>query len=315
MKFLSGALTSVTGIAIVSQDDANDVNDVVPNFDLDALHKHSLQWDKVPKLPMPCRPMRPSQPLGYGEIEIYVKTLTGKTLTIHIKPKDKIEALKEKIHDMESIPEDQQRLVFAGNQLDDGRTLADYRIEDQSTLHLILRLRGGGAPKFTMSEAILDPKYNYDFTNKKDDGKVYKRGDQTYMRPYGWKRVALNIKKYGGIGWLGGTPRGDRMESEDGEWPVSYHGTTKEFAEKIASTRYDLSKGKRFKYGRGIYSTPDPEIAEKYAQVHTFEGQKYKVLLQNRVNMEGTEVITGMNYFVTATEENVRPYGLLYKKI
>lgn len=164
----------------------------------------------------------------------------------------------------------------------------------------------------------LAPEFNHDFTNRSDGETTYVRGNYPYERPCGSYRIALNVKdKFGNDNaWLGMTG------NASGEWPVSYHGTAKHNAQTIAEEGYKLSRGERFAYGKGIYSTPEIKVAKGYASEFKHEGTSYKCILQNRVNPQYLKVIpkseNGIGtYWLSAAgkdgvdeRELIRPYGI-----
>ena len=178
---------------------------------------------------------------------------------------------------------------------------------------------GGQQPLFYIPDSAFDPTWDCDFTNKIGYGEKCERGEYPYERPYGWNRRAVNVlSKYHDDEWLG--QGGWRNESSPGEWPVSYHGTKIQNVSNIVNEGYDIGKCVRRKFGNGIYSTPSPGVAERYATEFTYKGETMMCILQNRVNLKESDVIDkektgdGAPYFVTPNVDNIRPYGVCLKK-
>ncbi|XP_073319259.1 uncharacterized protein [Pagrus major] len=191
------------------------------------------------------------------------------------------------------------------------------------------------SPRTTVKINLQDffhPQYNYDFTNIKDGSTTHLRGNEPYIRPCGWNRVALRVtKKYDdGDVWLG---------TGKDAWPVSYNGHNMDGSLGIILTHGGspsdepsfldaaatslVTEGTR---GRGAYSTPDIKMAEKYCKKFKskVDGKTYKVVLQNRINPEKRVKCQRDNIWVVyipeghtevqtraTVQESIRPYGLL----
>ncbi|EAL67096.1 hypothetical protein DDB_G0280589 [Dictyostelium discoideum AX4] len=248
-------------------------------------------------------------------ITIFVKTLIGKTITLAVEPSMSVDTLKSIIYMKEGIELNHQRLIFAGRQLEDDKSLFDYNIQKESTIVMVYKFLGGNSQALQIDEKCFLPKFNYDSTKTIDD-KQFFRGGEIYVCPCGWMRYALNITNLfdkEGDKWLS-------CNNVDGEWPVSYHGTGKHESKSIAEKGYDLSKGKTFKFGYGIYSTPSIKCAETYANSFEYEGCTYLVVLQNRVNPKTLIKIpksqtNDEEYWVSPKDEDIRPYCICIKKL
>ena len=267
---------------------------------------------------------RPPSPKPVHEtFPIFVKGLFGfdDTLTLQVTEGHSMLQMKLQILVKVKIALGQFDLLFGNKRLDDYRTVKDYGLQPGSTIYLALRLKGG-AGELTVSTDELDPKFDIDFTYVKDDGQRYMRGGFDYKRPYGWQRFAVRaLGRYENDEWLG--PDGIRTSQASGEWPVSFHGTNVSSAGKIVKEGYKPGSGAKF--GRGIYTSPSLEMVERlYAQEFPYNGKRYKIAFQNRVNpdlnghlviISASETGVGADYWVSPKDDDVRPYGLLIREV
>ncbi|GBB92636.1 hypothetical protein RclHR1_20390001 [Rhizophagus clarus] len=193
----------------------------------------------------------------------------------------------------------------------------DYNIHFECILYLkFISSEDGGIYGLFIHPKMFDPDYDYDFTDVNYKGKTFMRGNFEYQRPCGWKRFALNVlNKYEDNIWLGVNNRQCSTSSTQNEWPVSYHGTAKHNCKSIAEDEYLLSKCKRFLFGHGVYSTPDIDVAYRYATEFTYKDEEYRVVFQNRVNPNNLNIITkeetGVGeYWISPDGADLRPYGI-----
>lgn len=266
----------------------------------------------------------PTKTVTVGTRRTFPITVDGSNnsiTTVNVDSNTTVHDVKKGIERCRGIKANEQVMFFQRTQLEDKRKLSTYEIERGSILYFIVKsATAGQSPHYLLDKTCLDPRYDYDFTDESDDGRVYKRGSRTYKRPYGWKRIALKVKgKYENDIWLG--PDGIRTESAAGEWPVSYHGSEQNGIQGIVKEGYDMGRAAHGLFGKGLYSTPDIGVAATYAETFKYEGKEYKMVLQNRVNMSGTKEVAkektgvGAEYYVTSSSNNLRPYGVCVKEI
>jgi len=168
-----------------------------PVMDLDTMHgctlPMTLKRDLACMRDLPCM----TKIDGNKNMHIFLKTLTGKTISIYPESRcSTIFDIKTLAMTKEGIPPDQQRLVFGGIVLEDGFTLADYNISAESTIHLIIRLRGGCSAtptNYMLDDDYLAPTYDFVYPCHKNKNESYMRGDKEFKRPYGWVKKAIKV--------------------------------------------------------------------------------------------------------------------------
>ena len=232
-------------------------------------------------------------------------------LTLELRDESKISDVKNAIYKKAGYDILSQNLLYGASTLGDDDSLKNCGISDFGVLYLILKNN-----IMNIAEEDLDPRYNFEYPQR--DENEYSRGGLPLKRPCGWKKIAIKVLgKYGDDTWLGGNGRTEETASAAREWPVSYHGTSRKNAGPIVKEGFKLEKCRRFLRGKGIYSSPDPEVAEHFAKTFDYENENYKLIFMNRVNIEKTnqkDTPRG-KYYITPDEKDIRPYAVLIKKL
>lgn len=312
LELLAAAFTSMLGVEVVSP--ARGAALGLPKLSIHQLFRATYI-------------MRPPASIDPADrFDITVKTLTGMQIVVPVSKDHTIAEVKAAIDEKEGIHPHEQRLVFDRKTLEDHQTLQEIGVPPDGIIFLVVLVRGGG-PAFQLDPDDLAPRFDYDFTNQKDDGQTYMRGKFEYRRPYGWRRYAIKVlgrREYGGDGWLG--PGGIRTQTDGSEWPVSYHGTSMESAKKII--KEGVKVGHRARFDKGVYSSPSIHVAEGYSSTFDHGGKRYKVILQNRVNptdghltiIDASRTGAGGDYWISPKNDpargvhDVRPYNILIKE-
>ncbi|CAI2176530.1 10307_t:CDS:2, partial [Funneliformis geosporum] len=226
---------------------------------------------------------------------VSIETLTGvKWLVENLTGKTTVQELKERIQEIGYIPDTiSQRLIFNGRHLLNSKRLGDYDISHDNVIYL--EVRGSlDSIKFLNSD-FLNSIHHLD---EKHHKKLQGRCD--------WKRIPL-------------TPSSTEKHSIYKTWPYSYHGTSTRKSKTIADAGLIHSKRHKFNFGHGIYTTPDINLASLYSHTFIYNGSKYLILLQNRVNPKTLVRLSfrkgGDEYWVSRSDDDLKPYGLLIKKI
>ncbi len=254
------------------------------------------------------------------KIDIYVRLPHHQIIALRISTYDTILDVKSAIEMKSGISTLDCRLRLLHKDLHDQMTVESFNIQTGCTLYVLPRLKGGNSATqfspltFNLPLTELAPEYDYDFTNKVDDGKTYMRGGHKYERPYGFERFALSvIGKYEDDSWLGSN--GIRTESAVNEWPVAYHGTQIKSVKPIIEEGMKI--GTRERFGPGVYTSPSLSTVQKtYAQ--TTNDGKHTFMLQVRVDPTSLKVASkadkGFDYWISPENNAVRPYGIIVRK-
>ena len=241
----------------------------------------------------------------YGEIKINVRTLKGDIYSCKMNPEQTIEELKCRINEQLDVNIHTMVISYKTKPCEDYQTLDQCDIKDNTLLHLLFREN----ETINLSAAnLLDPQYDYDFTNINDNGATFQRGSKPYLRPCGWKRIAIKAsKQYENDVWLGSS-------NKPGEWPVAYHGTDFQKAKDYFTKNYNDASLKGLTFNKAHLTTLDIKHAEEFAKTINMKGNiRVKFIIQSRIQPDKIVNNHLNTCMLLPSFEDLRPYGICYK--
>lgn len=244
---------------------------------------------------------------NYGQMKINVRTLKGDIYSCKINPDQTIEELKHMINEKLDVNIHSMVISYKTKPLDDYQTLDQCEIENNALLHLLFREN----ETINLSSAnLLDPQYDFDFTNVNDNGSNFQRGSKPYLRPCGWKRIAIKAsKQYENDTWLGSS-------NKPGEWPVAYHGTDFQKAKEVFTKNYDAPSLKGLTFNKAHLTTVDIKHAEEFAQtINVNSTLRVKFIIQSRIKPDNIVNNNLNTCMLIPSFEDLRPYGICYKLV
>ncbi|CAD7702619.1 unnamed protein product [Ostreobium quekettii] len=263
--------------------------------------------------PSHCR----QPPVAAPQMSISVRDLAGNHVRVNAEAQRTVAEVKACAASALGGDPALQVLAVAGEILQEAMRLQDYGVAEGCTLCMAPWEGHAANAPLLLEPRFLAPQHDFDLTGVPNDGVALSRGGEAYVRPFGWRRHALAVDaKYSDTTWLDG-----RMAA--GQWPVGYHGTTLPAARAIVAQGFRLCMSRRATFGLGVYTTPDVDYAERYAEAFEHAGRRFKVVIQARVNpakrrrVERRDPATGAvaNIWVNPNERDVRPYGVLVREV
>ena len=239
-----------------------------------------------------------------GDIKVDIRNLKGEIYSIKMNAEHTIEELKCRLNERLNVNLNTIVIAYKSRPLEDHKTLNHYRIENNARLNLLFRDNESISLPATN---LLDSQYDFDFTNTNDTGKTYNRGSLPYLRPCGWKRIAIkSSNQYENNVWLGSS-------NKPGEWPVAYHGTDFEMAKNLFLKNYNNALLEALTFNRAHLTTQDIRMAEEFAKTINLNGIEIKFVIQSRVRPDKIVNNHSGTCMLIPSYEDLRPYGICYK--